>query len=151
MREALHFRDGESITLGYVSDVYELLRAIDETLPKDAVLYLEGTTTALDVRQFLEERQASERPAVAAGTFRPEPEHFHLPLSGTNLAELRALVAEGHAEPELTDHLVVYRGDRVLLSAHDAGYGYVELARSLAGDVIDRFRAILGESLHPSE
>jgi len=151
MREELRFRDGESIMLGYVSDLYELLRAIDETMARDAVLCLESTTPARDVRRFLEERQASERPAVGAGTVWPKPELFHLPLSGTNLAELRTLVGEGHAEPEITDHLVVYRGDRVLLWAHDAGFGYVELARSLPDEVLDRFRAILGESLRPSE
>jgi hypothetical protein len=39
----------------------------------------------------------------------------------------------------------------VLLWAHDACDGYVELARSLPEEVLDQFRAILGGSLRPSE
>jgi hypothetical protein len=69
-----------------------------------------------------------------------------LPLAGTNLADLR-LLAEVHAEPEVADHLVVYRDDAVLLWAHDAGDGYVALSRSLPKETLHRFRAALADVL----
>jgi hypothetical protein len=42
LAEPLRLPYEEAIVIGYVSDFYALLRAIDETMPPDAVLYLEG-------------------------------------------------------------------------------------------------------------
>jgi hypothetical protein len=47
----------------------------------------------------------------------------------------------------VADHLVVYRGEEVLLWAHDAGAGRVRLSRSLAPETVERFRLALGDSL----
>jgi hypothetical protein len=128
----MRLRADDSLVVGYVSDFYVLLRAIDEAMPTDAVLCLQGTTVAPDVREFLEQRQAADRPAIKPNSLWPKPRFFHLPLTGTNLAELRSL-ADQHAEPEVTDHLVVYRENQVLLWAHDAGDGYVALSLSARG------------------
>jgi hypothetical protein len=145
-RPPLHLRDEDALTIGYATDLYELLRVIDETIPKDAVLYVEGTSIVPAVSEFLEARQPAERPKAKAGTLWPRPRVFHLPLSGANLAELRSL-ADGYAEPEVADHLMVYRGDKVLLEAHDAGNGDIRLSRSLSPEVIERFRASISGSL----
>ena len=138
----LRLREFESLSLGHVDDLYALLRAIDETMPDDAVLNLEGTSIAPDIVGFLEARQTTVRQEVARGTLWPLPATFHLPLENGNLAELRAL-AERHAEPELCDHLAVYRADQLLLTAHDAGFGEVYLVRSLSEETIRRFRLAL--------
>jgi hypothetical protein len=136
----------DAVFVGYVTDLYELLRAIDEVLPKDAVLSIEGTSIVPAIAEFLEARQVADPAEIEPGTLSPKPRFFHLPLEGTNLAELRAL-ADNQAEPEVADNLVVYRGNDVLLWAHDAGYGDVELSRSLSPDVVSRFTAALGGSL----
>src|SRR5712692_4712942 len=102
--KGLHFLDNESVTIGYVTDLYALLRALDATMPSDAILYLEGTSFAPGISDFLSSRHAPQSRGIARGTISPRPETFHLPLTGTNLADLRAL-AEQHAEPEITDHL----------------------------------------------
>jgi hypothetical protein len=141
LAEPLRLPDEEAIVVGYVSDFYALLRAIDETMPSDAFLYLERRP-ARNVETFLNQRQASDQPTVEPNTLWPKPHRFHLPLVGTNLTELR-LLAEEHAEPEVADHLVVYRDHAVLLWAHDAGDGYVALSRSLPKETVDRFRATL--------
>ena len=73
---------------------------------------------------------------------------FHLPLADGNLGELRAL-AENYAAPEVAFHLAVYRGDEVLLWAHDAGGGSLLLARSLPDTTVDAMRMALGDSLRP--
>jgi hypothetical protein len=62
--EPLRLNEKESVILGFVSDFYALLGAIDETMPKNSVLCLEGTSVASDVVAFLEQRQASEPPAI---------------------------------------------------------------------------------------
>jgi hypothetical protein len=110
-------------------------------MPEDSVLYLEGTAIAPAVKEYLEAHEAPVRRQVARGTLWPSPETFHLPLAG--LKELRAL-AGGHAEPEICDHLAVYRGDQLLMTAHDAGFGEVYLARSLPEEAIRRFRIAVG-------
>ncbi len=150
MAEPLRLNEDDSVVLGYVSDFYALLGAIDEAMPKNSVLCLEGTSVASDVVAFLEPRQASERPAIEANTLWPKPQLFHLPLADTNLNDLRSL-AENHAEPEIADHLMVYRDGSVLLWAHDAGSGYVALSRSLPEETIQHFRDALGTALRPTE
>jgi hypothetical protein len=144
--EPLRLHDEDAIDVGYVSDFYELLRVIDEVLPKDAILYLEGTSVAPAVSEFLTARDTGEAPAVALNTTWPKPRVFHLPLRGTNLEELRSLAGE-HAEPEVADHLVVYRGSDVLLWAHDAGSGHVRLSRRLPHRTLERFTEALRASL----
>jgi hypothetical protein len=125
-----------------------LLAAVDDAMPKDAVLYLEGGSIAPEIAAFLAARPALEPREVARGTIWPTARTFHVPL--TALPEVRAL-AERHAAPEVCDHLVVYRGDEWLLWAHDAGYGYVQLARSLPVETVERFRLALGDALSQRE
>jgi hypothetical protein len=125
-----------------VSDLYELLRAIDEVMPRDATLYIEGTSVAADVERFLAQRPADAWHEVEAGTLWPKPKVFHLPLSGTSLTELRELAAR-HAEPEICDHLVVYREGEALLWAHDAGHGDVLVSRDLPRETLSRLEASL--------
>jgi hypothetical protein len=139
----------DELPIGYVSDLYALLRAIDEAMPRDAVLCFEGTSFAPDVSSFLEARQPPDPPEIAPNTLGPKNRFFHLPLTGTNLSDLR-LLAEHHAEPEIADHLVVYRDRDVLLWAGDAGAGYVSASRLLPSATVEAFRQTLGTALHPA-
>ncbi len=142
----LILKEADAREIGYVTDFYKLLRAIDEAMPKDAVLYLEGTSIAPDVASFLESRPALERHEITANTLWPKPKVFHIPLTGDNLAQLRNL-AENHAAAEVADHLVVYRGEVVLLWAHDAGYGYMRVARDLSESIVKALRDALGDRI----
>lgn len=146
---ALHWRS-EDVVVGYVSDLYELLRAIDEAMPTNSILYVEGTSIVQEVKDFLSAHQAAEWREVEPNTIWPRPRTFHLPLEGTNLAELRQ-IADRYAGPEVCDHLVVYRGDEVLLWAHDAGNGYVSVSRSLPDEITTRFQDVLGAALRRSK
>jgi hypothetical protein len=142
----LRFAEGEYSSIGYVSDLYELLRAIDEVMPKDATLYVEGASIVREIKDFLGSHRAGSPREIARNTIWPKPKTFHLPLEATNLSELRAL-AEHHAEPEVCDHLVVYCDDKVLLWAHDAGYGYVDVGSSVRAETVERLRIALGAAL----
>jgi hypothetical protein len=136
----------DEMRVGYVDDFYELLRAIDEAMPKGAVLYVEGSSIARDVAAFLDGHKAPDPRRIVAGTKWPKARVFHLPLSGTNLTELRK-IAESHAEPEVADHLVVYRDEQVLLSAYDAGSNDIYLWRALPAETITAFQYALGDAL----
>jgi hypothetical protein len=143
----LDLRADAAIDLGYVSDFHILLRAIDEVMPTDAVLFLEGPATAPAVTAFLREREPADPPAMAENSH-GRTDRFHLPLADRNLAALR-LLAEDHPSPEIALHLAVYRDRDVLLWAHDAGNGPVLLASSLPDETVERFRAALGAALRP--
>lgn len=146
-RPPLRLSDEDAIDVGDATDLYELLRAIDEAMPNDAILYLEGTSIAPGICEFLAGRAAAESPDVEPNTVWPKPRFFHLPLTGSNLGELQSLAKE-HAEPEVADHLVVHRRGEVLLWAHDAGAGRVHLCRSLSPETIEQFRTALGATAH---
>jgi hypothetical protein len=118
------------------------LRAIDEAMPRDATLYLEGTSIAPEVKDFLGLHEAPATQRVAPGTLYPAPEAYHLPLEHPNLAELRS-IAERHAEPEVADHLAVYRGDALLLTAYDAGAGDVYVTRVIPANNLLALRRAL--------
>ena len=137
--------ENDAVTIGYVTDFHKLLRAIDEAMPKDAVLYLEGTPDP-DVASFLASRPAQDPRQISANTLWPKPKVFHLPLAGDNLAELRKLAAQ-HAPPEVADHLVVYHNEAVYLWAHDAGNGYVDVARYLHESILESLRNALGNAI----
>lgn len=92
--------------------------------PEGGILYLEGTTIAPNVAEFLEQSQAEGAMPVAKGTPWPKPRMFHLPITDANIRRLTEMERE-HAAPEICDHLVVYREGEVLLTAYDAGYGSV--------------------------
>ncbi len=80
----------------------------------------------------------------------PNRRFFHLPLTGTNLGDLRDL-AEHHAAPEVADHLVVYRERQILMWAGNAGSGYIAVSRQLPEATIRAFRQTLGDALHPAD
>ena len=146
-REPLGLAREDAVDLGYALDFHILLRAIDETMPSDAILRLEGDATAPPIARFLREHAADDARELAAGSA-GHAVTFHLPLAGDNLARLR-LLAEDHAAPEVAFHLAVYRGDEVLLWARDAGYGSLLLARSLPPETVEEMRSALGGTLRP--
>jgi hypothetical protein len=143
----LELRSKDAVDLGYAIDFHILLRAIDETMPEGSILYLEGGATAPAIAEFLREHEAAGRRELVAGADGTVAA-FHLQLVDGNLGSLRVL-AENYAASEVASHLAVYRGDEVLLWAHDAGVGSLLLARSLPDATADLMRTALGTSLRP--
>ncbi len=141
----LDLRADAAIDIGYATDFHILLRAIDEVMPTDAVLALDGHATAPEISAWLHAREPADVPAMAPNSH-GKTEVFHLPLADGNLRELR-LLAEDFPSPEIAFHLAVYRDRDVLLWAHDAGDGTVLLAQTLPDETIERFREALGDSL----
>jgi hypothetical protein len=144
--QPLDFRLEDTIDLGYADDFHILLRAIDEAMPRDAILYLEGDATAPAVAEFLRMHVAADRREVVGNASSRKTIAFHLPLA--DLGQLR-LLAESFASPEVAFHLAVYRHGEVILWAHDAGYGSLLLAKSLPPDTVERMRSALGATLRP--
>jgi hypothetical protein len=146
-RKPLELRAEDALDLGRALDFHILLRAIDETMPVDATLALEGDATAPVIEEFLRAHAAPDpRELVPNGRF--DVVVFHLPLANGNLGRLR-LLAEDCVSFEVAFHLAVYRDDRVLLWAHDAGDGSLRVAESLPAETVERLREALGATLKP--
>ena len=138
----LQLADEEAVRLAeHPVGLHRLLAAIDEHMAADAVLYLEGSPTQ-DVLAYLERHAVEPTARIARGTIWPKPRVHHLPLRPAVMRGLYEL-AHGHAAPEVCDHLLVYRGDQILLSAYDAGHIGVIVSRSLDAGVVAALRARL--------
>jgi len=94
-------------------------RQLAAALPAASTLFVEGTSLARDVDDFLRSAAEPGDYLPKRQTLWPRPKQYRLRCDGPTLAALADL-AERHAEPELLDHLFVYDGSRVLLEFPDA-------------------------------
>ena len=76
-----------------------------------------------------------------SGTIWPQPQTFHLPLTN-EVGEALRLLGERFAQPEMCDHLVVYRDEDILLSAYDAGIDIVWVSRALPTHILEQLRSL---------
>jgi hypothetical protein len=125
-------------SVGVVSSLPDLLAGIEHALPRPAVMFIEGTSIAGPPRELLDQRAIDPERDDLWGTIWPRSEGFDIPVTDENVRDLVDL-AKRHPAEEVCDHVTVYRGDRVLLVAHDVG-SEVLLNRELPAGVAERFR-----------
>lgn len=130
--EGIRMQPQETWRLFKIPDRYALIAHLDMLFPPDAVLYLEGHDIADDIREFTRTRSPERTAVVAKGSIGPgitfsilppwiEVTHavdLHILLTPENLDDLCRLM-KNHAEPEIADHVHVYRDDTVLMEWHD--------------------------------
>ncbi len=124
-------------------------RHLHAALPTADTLFVEGTSLARDVDDFLRSAAEAGDYLPQRQTLWPRPKQYRLRCDGPTLAALAGL-AERHAEPELLDHLFVYEDSKVLMEYPDA-FGQDCPALISADDVDERviqeFAALLGLEL----
>jgi hypothetical protein len=139
------FKQADVIDLGRVRRLDTLLEALDAGMPPDAVVYVEGTAFADDVRAALAALPSvpeEQRRADLRGTLLPVPESFHVAVRSGVLGIMREL-EQRHAAPEVCTHLAVYRGDEILALAHDATDASLLVGRKLMPDAVEKMRRIV--------
>jgi hypothetical protein len=140
------FKNADVLDLGHVRRLDTLLEALESGMPADAVVYVEGVAFADDVRaalSALSQVPKKQQREDLEGTFWPSPLSFHLPVGTGVLGRLRGL-EKRHAEPEICDHLAVYRGEEILALAHDATGGKLLVGRrTLAPEAVEKMRRIV--------
>jgi len=108
-----------------------------ELFPRDAILYLEGTSMEKDVQDFLEARKVRGIiPLAKEG--RGGARCFHMRLDPDDVSGLAALV-ERCAWVELCDHLHVYRGNTLLLEGYDITTHAAKLSGELSESRVKAF------------
>jgi hypothetical protein len=124
-------------------DAVEFIRALPQVLPPDSTLCLEGTSTADDVRTFLESRQATQSQKVQSGTIWPASRMFHIPATTENIEGLARLFSN-HATPEICDHFHVYGPGGMILEWYDCFSDPLTVSKEIAEERIRSFCDVLG-------
>lgn len=140
MTKRLDFVEDPAWEVGPLKDLTVFFSNLEIILPEDAVLFLEGTSMAQVVKEFLASRALPEPEDLELGeghlgdrpakerTFKvpfggelrifPRGSRFHiaaLPDNHQRLAELSGR----HPQPEMFDSLVAYRAEKALLHWYD--------------------------------
>ncbi len=100
-------------------DSAAFFKRLAAAFPSATSLYIEGTSLAKEVEDFLRSSTEAGAYLPKRQTLWPRPKQFRLSYSVRNLTALASL-ADRHAEPELLDHFFVYAGAEVLLEYPDA-------------------------------
>ncbi|MBI5480007.1 MAG: hypothetical protein HY906_14165 [Deltaproteobacteria bacterium] len=118
-------------------DVAVFFKALPALLPDGATLFVEGKPSAR-VKEFLGAHAVEATAKIERGTGWPRQVVFHVAVDRDTMNGLAEL-AEEHAAPELADHIVVYRDNRVLLSWYDFVDDPIYLAGEVADEQVEEF------------
>ena len=124
-------------------DSARFFEALWRRFPEATTLYVEGGSIAPDVKDCYRSHREDGDYLPGAQTIFPRSEKFRCRFSA-NLVDALAALAEQHAEPELLDHLTLYRDSEELLVWHDAFANLILVSRTVPESVASSFAADLG-------
>jgi hypothetical protein len=124
-------------------DSARFFEALWTHFPEATTLYVEGGSIAPDLKNCYRTHREEGSYLPRAQTMFPRSEKFRCRFSA-NLVDALAVLAEQHAEPELLDHLTLYRDSEELLVWHDAFADVLLVSRTVPESVASSFAADLG-------
>jgi hypothetical protein len=141
--------DQTLLVLPAPKNLARLVRAIG-ALPSGSVLCLEGGTHPAPLKAFLSEHHVPHEQRTIGGTIWPRPETYCLVVNSSTIEKLAQFV-DRLAAPEVCDHLAVFQGERLLLSAYDVPDDAIQLSRDLPVDTLAAVRRALVADDAPSD
>ena len=114
----------------------EFLQHVPALAP-NSILCLEGVS-APDVEAYLLERPAAYENDTNQGFLGLRTKIYYMPITEENLRGFAALT-ERYAEPEICDHLRVYRDNRIMLSWHDVPFDPIFVVKEYEEYVLKEF------------
>lgn len=111
--------------------------------PDATTLFLEGTVIADDVKKCYVKHLETGNYLPGSQTIFPKSNGFRCAFSSGLMDEM-ALLAEQHSEPELLDHLFLYKGNDSLLEWHDAFANIILLPCSIPEETVSKLSKELG-------
>jgi hypothetical protein len=145
------FMDGNCWRISGVRDVVTFFRTIPVLLPEATHLLLEGSP-APGVREVLSSHAEPSEFRAARGTFWSWPQknqRFTLKASSLLFAAL-ADAARHHAQPEICDHLHLYRQDEPLAQWFDAFVDPFLVSKTVSRERLQEFARLTGGALADS-
>jgi hypothetical protein len=124
-------------------DSARFFEALLRRFPKATTLCVEGGSIARDVEDCYRAHREEGEYLPRAQTMFPRSDKFRCRFWGSIVDALSAL-ADRHAEPELLDHLALYRDSEELVVWHDAFANLLLVSRTVPECVVSSFAADLG-------
>lgn len=126
-------------------DSAAFFRLLPAHFPEATTLYVEGTSIAEDVLACYGRHAEAGEFLAERGTIFPRSQKLRCRFSAELCAELAAL-SEVQAEPELLDHLHVFKDTQFLLYWHDAFCNPFIISPVLPEERVAEFAKALGTS-----
>ncbi len=108
-----------------------------------AILAISGSSLDNNVKDYLDQIKVSPANDTRCEPHFLGPDGYHLQLTVESLDGL-AQLSEHHAEPEIADHMIVYRDSNVLLEWYDAGSNPIWICREIEKERVKNF----GRAVH---
>lgn len=124
-------------------DSSQFFRLLAKYFPEATTFYAEGTSISRDLIEFYESYFEDGDFIPRRQTIFPRSKKFRCAVSHEFMESL-ADMAEHHAEPELLDHLFLYKNDEPLLEWHDAFSNAILISRKVTESVVAGFANELG-------
>jgi hypothetical protein len=124
-------------------DSARFFHALWKHFPEATTFYAEGTSIAPDVKDCYRRHAEEGEYLPESQTLWPRSAKFRCRFSAKFMSALSGL-AEAHAERELLDHLMVYKGADEVIFWHDAFANVLLVARSVPDTVARAFATDLG-------
>ena len=124
-------------------DLVLFFRNLPGLFQEGAILAISGSSLETVVKDYLNVLKVKPSKGTRCEPYFLGPEAYHIPITVNNLNHL-ADIAENHAEPEVADHIIVYRDTSVLLEWYDVGSNPIWLARDIAKETADDFGRAIG-------
>lgn len=118
-------------------------RLVHKYFSDATTIYFEGTSIEKDVIECYKKHSEEGKFLPGRQTIWPRSKCFRCKLSEQFIDEISQL-SENHAEPELMDHLSIYRGNEALLEWHDAFANAMLLSKSIPESTVAEFSKELG-------
>jgi hypothetical protein len=129
-----------------VRDLPAFLRALPTLLPSGSTLRLELDHPDEDITRFLTRFAVPSNMTRNRGTLWPRSQLHHVPIREDVMSAL-AQLAEVRAEHDVAEHLIVYRGDEILLEWYDAIYDPIFISGAIDRRMLSAFSESVGGEL----
>ncbi|MDC0358317.1 hypothetical protein OAO01_05825 [Oligoflexia bacterium] len=163
MNARIDFVKNPSWKVEPVKDFTLFFENLSVLAPEDAVLFIEGTSMAQDVKEFLHSKsveapqdikvgegpdpedlppERSYKVPLIGGELRvfPRSDRFHIPAMHEHFLEI-AKMSEHHAEIEMLDSLIVYRENVALLHWYDTPTDPIYVSTEISEVSLQKFCA----------
>ena len=137
-RVGISLEQGPCWEVSRIEDLPSFLRALIDLVPLESTLYLEGNSISKDIQLYLEARKPQQITKVETGTIWPHPKCFHMAITYESLDGL-AQLADKHAEPEIADHLHIYKDNKIILQWYDAFSDPFYISKEILEDKVKNF------------
>ena len=126
-----------------IVDSTEFFRALPKYFPDATTFFAEGTVISADVIECYKSHFEEGDYLPGAQTILPKSGKYRCKYSKGFMEELASL-SERHAEPELLDHLSIYKNNEPLLEWHDAFANIILVPQSVAEESVRNFASHFG-------